>query len=159
MQRGWSCVRQIEREVLAKSRRALVIYGYGHFLRRDTEMEEDNVIRRLDKLYPGKHFPVIVPFAKPGGDAIDPGDFASSETPPIYLDAQSDTIRDRPAARYIEGASGVLGEVTDGIIWYGPEPDETVRPPATLFEKDPAYKAELERRRNLRPRLGPESYR
>ena len=93
-QRGWWGVRQIEREVLAKNRKALVIYGYGHFLRVDDEMEEDdNIIRRLESLYPDQKFSIVVPCARVDGESLDFTNVIEGSANPIYLDSQSEPVR------------------------------------------------------------------
>ena len=49
-----------------------MIYGYGHFLRVDDEMDEDwNLLRRLEALYPEKNFRVILPLTLADDSPMD----------------------------------------------------------------------------------------
>ncbi|MHC4093566.1 MAG: hypothetical protein ACYSVY_25390 [Planctomycetota bacterium] len=152
--RGWSGVRQIERLVLAVDRKALVIYGYGHFLRLDDEMDEDdNMVRRLESLYPHKRFSVVVPFASVGGGTADLTGVIDADSLPVYVDAGSEPFRGWNASEYLWGAVGTLSEVVDGLVYFGTEDDERPRPTDEFYRQHPEYQQELERRRGLKPRI------
>lgn len=154
MHRGWWAVRQIEREVLSKNRKGLVIYGLGHFLRVDGEMEEDdNIIRRLDALYPDRKFWVITPLYAVGGEPLKMPGFSKDSVYPVYLDAGTKPFTDWPTAEHLPDGAGTLKEAVDGLLYFGDVADPRIRPPGDLGETDQEYAKELERRRDLKRRI------
>ncbi|NIR48898.1 hypothetical protein GWO43_10715 [candidate division KSB1 bacterium] len=155
--RGWWTVRQIEREVLAKDRKALVITGRGNVQRFDDEMdEEDNEIRRLEALYPEKKFSVVIPMGEVEANAAAIDDF-TLQNAPIYIDTHSEPFRKLKAGAYLPGAVGTLKDVADALIYFGVE-DKRIRPGDEFYQKHPEYQKELQRRRSLKRRLPPKSY-
>ena len=152
--RGWSGVRQIERQVLARGEKAIVIYGYGHFLRMDDEMEEeDNILRRLEGLYPEKTFRVVVPLVAGEEKTAALSAIEAKADSPGYIDAHSEPFRDWQAEKFLSGAAGTIGQAVDGLIYYGEEKDQLVKPHETFYQDHPRYSEELERRRGLKRRL------
>lgn len=157
--RGWSFVRIIEREVLGKDHKALVIIGRGHLNRRDDEMgEDDNLIRRLEGLYPKKRFSVVVPAYSLTSNATDISDLIKENDFPTYIDSHSAPFKNLEAANYLPGTIGLLEEVVDGLIFWGAAKDQEVGPDEHFYEMHPSYFKELERRRGLTMRLPLKSY-
>ena len=154
MQRGWAAVRKIEREVLSKGRKALVIYGYGHFMRVDDELEEDdNIIRRLESLYPEEKFYAVLPFAKKDGTFLNIEDTLKAKTFPVYIETQAEPFEKWSSKEFFYGGVKTLKDVADALIYFGKRNDERIRSSESFYQKNPEYHNELERRRSLKPRI------
>ncbi len=156
--RGWWFTRMIEREALTPGKKAVVIVGYGHFLRVDDEMDEDyNVVRRLEALHSDKSIRVVLPFALKDGSPGRIPDAVGRTDRPVLLPASVEPFGAWSSDEFFYGGVGSLRYQADGLIYYGPDPDEKVGIPEDYYKGHPAYAAELERRRSLKPRL-PGSY-
>lgn len=158
--RGWSFVRVIEREVIAKNHKALVIIGSGHLNRFDNDMDEDdNLIRRLEALHPQKHFKVVVPVRLLTAEALTIlSSMVKRTNLPIYINTHMSPFNNLKAGNYLPETIGVLGEVVDGLIFWGSIKDEEVSPDKQFYEINSSYYEELKRRQGLKMRLPLKSY-
>ncbi len=156
--RGWWFTRMIEREALTPGKKAVVIVGTGHFMRVDDEMDEDyNVVRRLEALHSDKSIRVVLPFALKDGSPGRIPDAVGRTDGPVLLPASAEPFGAWSSDEFFYGGVGPLRYQADGLIYYGPDPDQEVGIPEDYYKGHPAYAAELERRRSLKPRL-PGSY-
>ena len=146
-----------EREVLAKHQHALLLYGAGHIWRKIATMPTPNLATILDKDYPELLFTVIGLSGRyPDTEKLET--LISTSDRPIFLraigtpigalDANEFIGRDIPVKLFPQGIG--IGEVVDACLYSGTTPDENVTP-RTPTESDPAWEAELKRRRALAP--------
>ena len=155
----------IEKEVLAKGRKALLIAGGMHFLR-GKSMPGENIVGLIEKSHPGKVF--VVEFHEGFGDrTAELESRLSAWTVPSFtpikgtwlgeVDATlrfpKGTIMRRGANGEFEPASPFDGrkmqDLMDGYIYLGPVASLSLVPPPPEVEKDETYMRELERRRKL----------
>ena len=150
----------VGREVLEKGHKALVIYGAGHVWRsaRGGPIPADSTfVPLLDRKYPGRicavlpiaggvypdtrkledllattERPVLLPLKGTPFGALDPNEFIGE---PLHL----------PFRLFPPGVT--LAEVADACVYRGQTPDTTGS--ANSDEADPAYAAEIARRRSL----------
>jgi hypothetical protein len=147
----------IEREVLAKAQRALIVYGAAHLWRKNALNPSPAIATILDKDYSGKLFTIV----RLSGLYPDTGRLQSlistSDRPVLVslkgapmgqLDANEFIGRELPVKLFPDGL-GMAG-VADACIYTGRTPD--TRLSLNMSEpKDPAWQAEQERRRALMP--------
>lgn len=156
--RDESAFRVIEREILAKGQRGLILYGAGHIWRNITLLPTPNLATLLDKKHSGKLFTVVrLSGSYPDSEKLER--MLSSSERPVLVDLQSGPVskldanaflgRDVPVELFPEGLG--MGKVADACIYTGQQPDAVVPVPA-MPDRDPAWMAELERRRALMPR-------
>jgi len=136
----------IEREVIQKGRKALVIYGGAHLVRE--ERRPDNIVSLLDDKYPGKAL-VLIPWST------------------LYLPAaqfqELTGLREGPAIVRLENADWAslsgdqlfpylggepVGTMMDAILFLGPGPDERLEIEPEVLN-DAAYQDELRRRNEV----------
>jgi hypothetical protein len=149
---------RIEREILRKGQRALIVYGAGHVWRKNALNPAPNIATILDRDDPGKLFTVI----RLGGLYPDTARLESliskperpllirlKGTPIGELDANEFIGRDVPVKLFPERLG--IAEVADACVYSGKTPDTSVRSRESR-EQDAAWEAERERRRALMPR-------
>jgi hypothetical protein len=152
----------VEREVLAKGRRALLVVGGDH-LRRGQHANDDptqpNVGTLLERSRPGELFVVDpLPFNERDGDDVH--------------DWVEDELRSwpRPSFALVEGtwlgaqkmSFRALGRVpryeeqVDAVLWLGPESSLTASQADPSLYRSGAYAAELTRRSEILTKIGGE---
>lgn len=145
----------VVREVLAKSRKALLVWGAGHIWRGNTLNPAPNLAALIDREHPGKLFTVI----RLGGVHSESARLEAligREQRPIFvplatsqvgkLSANAFVGRDIPVKLFPEDLG--LAGVADGLVYSGQAPDRTF--PANPPDSD--YEAEKQRRRGFMPR-------
>jgi hypothetical protein len=151
----------VEREVVLPGRRALLIAGILHFVRRHPPNQSDrpNVVELLDARYPGMTSVVVphVGFGHRNGElelrlaslpipalAWINGTWLGDLDPRILFAAGQPT---EDADRY---AGRTLRDMADGYLYLGPRATLTRSlPNPAIYRGDAAYLAELDRRREL----------
>jgi hypothetical protein len=145
----------VEREVLAKGRRAFLVAGADH-LRRGQHANDDpaqpNVGTLLERRHPGKLF------------VVDPLPFNERDGEAAYARVEEE-LRSwpRPSLALLEGtwlgAQGMtfralepdltFGEQVDAVLWLGPETSLTASQADPSLYRSGAYAAELRRRSQI----------
>ena len=156
----------VEREVLARHRRALLISGELHALRKLPPHEKDDgdtfseptVVQLIDKKHPGALFtismvttPAAAEALKMGappsfrvvhGSELEHADFGliapAWKATPIVVNGKHDWKLD-PSNRWPH-----MGKVVDGIVYLGGDETRTFPPPTIYLE--PAYQEQLRKR-------------
>ena len=144
----------VEREILGKKEKALLVYGAGHLWRNNALNPAPNLASLIDRSNPGSLFTVI----RLGGTYPDtprleslipksrPAFAALKGTPAADLDANEFVGRGLPVKLFAVGLG--IGKVADACVYSGQLPDT----PITPNSPDPAYEKEKERRRGFMPR-------
>lgn len=155
--RDESAVHVIEREILGKDQRGLILYGAGHLWRNNILNPTPNIATLLDKNHPGKLF-TVVRLSGPYPDTVKLERLIRSSDRPVLIHLKAGPVtelnanefigRDIPVKLFSEGLG--IGKVADACIYTGQNPDTPMRLPETP-EQDPAWIAEIERRRALMP--------
>lgn len=149
----------VEREVLAKHRRALLIIGDDHLYRGEAANDDPrrpNAGTLLTRRHPGKLFVVAsLPFNPRDGDMVHRWVETALRTWPrpslallrgTWLGAQHVTYRAlEPGLTYSDWA--------DAVLWFGPEPTLTSSQADPAIYRSGAYAAELARRSRLLTKL------
>ena len=162
--RDASYAQVVEREVLARHHRALLIAGRLHAMKavpKDFEMGDDiTVAQRIERRHPGALFSIITVPLDSGAHALRMGAAPSFRTVHGSELANADyQLADYASTitRVPVGGTEVwevepdkhwprLGEVVDGLLYLGG--NTSVYPPATIY-RDPAYQQELRRRAQI----------
>lgn len=147
--RGAHALEVIEREVIAKDRKALLVYGARNFFRRDRGLRAyGNLTTNLESRNPDVRVFVIgtVPEQSPAAAALD--STLALATRPALVRLADSKIGAWPATRLYEFGEGVLGGMADALLYYGPKDDRLVRPTDRVV-RDPAYAQEVARRKAL----------
>lgn len=140
----------VEREVLAKGRKALLLAGMFHALKRGSPL--DTVGSLLEQRHPGSLF-VAMLYSGLGPHTAQVEAAVSRNPAPALVVLSRSWIGALPARSAIvlppvlQVAEGLkLSDVADALLYLGPAASLTeARPPGALYE-DPAYLRELERR-------------
>lgn len=151
----------VEREVLAKGRKALLVYGGMHLIydykKRDIPDRQRDAADLIQRRHPGRLFV----FWAADAAAVAPG-----QTPPIVRIAKGTPLGSEPFAPFAPKGIMVqkvvngqkewvpmdtsdwprIDAITDGLIGLGPE--HTILPDPAIYA-DPAYLAELRRRAKI----------
>jgi hypothetical protein len=150
-ERDRSAAAIIQREVLDRGRRALVLFGSLHIYRNRPGTIVDLLKDRAD----AKWF-VVVPI---DGPTIEPGLVEVHKSVMGDLDASDVLEKSTKRIKVVDGKPvfvdgkvfepGVrLRDVTDALLSFGDEPDESVAPPAGLYSGT-EYGPEIDRRRKI----------
>jgi hypothetical protein len=158
----------VEREVIAKKQKALLVYASGWFIRNQQHLTANGVVPRtdtiggrLDRDFPGflyviaplrsGEYPVTATLEELIGAPASPvllrlqgtvfGSFDANEFGP----ANSAGPKIHP---YIDGTT--MAQVADAVIYRGRVADRMVQPDPS-YEADAAYQAELKRRASFAP--------
>lgn len=139
----------IDREVLRKGRKALVIYGGAHLIK----AEGRKTIRTLlEETYPGKTYSLI-----PWSVRYNPVDVFQGipgvGAAPAFLRLDGPGwagVTAKKIFRYLPDRP--VGEVMDAILYLGSGPDEMLNESPEALN-DAAYQAELKRRRGILEQL------
>lgn len=139
----------IDREVLRKGRKALVIYGGAHLIK----AEGRKTIRTLlEETYPGKTYSLI-----PWSVRYNPVDVFQGipgvGAAPAFLRLDGPEwagVTAKKIFRYLPDRP--VGEVMDAILYLGSGPDEMLNESPEALN-DAAYQAELKRRRGILEQL------
>jgi hypothetical protein len=161
-QRDKSYAEIVEREVLAKGRRALLIIGGAHLERGPLPpgTEGGMMLERLERQYPGQTF-VVVPHEgfRDQNDALEPR-LATWPRPALALLAGT-WLGDVPAGGAVEdvmiGPDGqvaapprdTLADKADAYLYLGPIESLTMEARSPELFRDRAYVDELDRRHKL----------
>lgn len=147
--RGAHALEVIEREVLAKKRKALLVYGSRNFFRRDRTLRAyGNLTTNLEAQHPGVRVFVIgtVPELSPAAAALD--STLKLAARPVLVRLADSKIGSWASTRLFDFGEGVLGEMADALIYYGPVDDRLERP-TDRVTRDPVYAKEVARRKAL----------
>jgi hypothetical protein len=159
----------VEREVLARGRRALLIAGSGHLLRGiGDNLKQPNAATRLEKSHPGKLFVVdslIVPPGDQRDDLLRRARASTARWPRpscavlagTWLGALAQSARpwiNSMAYRALEPRAAGYGAQADAVLYLGPGEVLTAsRPDPAIYHAGP-YAAELRRISERLSRLG-----
>jgi hypothetical protein len=148
-QRSTHTPRVIKSEVIDKGRKALVIYGGAHFFKSDETFGAcaENIRKNLEKLIDEPIFSIL-PLS---GDDIYSKRFQDTtgiSNPPVFVNLKVSGLSELSGNLFFPEASAKLGDFTDGIIFFGTEPDEEAEYD-TEAANDSSYQAEFERRRAI----------
>jgi len=136
--RDGSLATVVEREVLAKGRRALVLAGIAHAVKRGGD-EGPAAAELIERKHPGALFS-IVPIRSPATAAA-----MKMPAPPSFRTVRASELAGMDFALISKVAPGKrVGEVVDGVLYVG-DKETSVYPPPTIY-LDPAYERELRRR-------------
>jgi hypothetical protein len=152
--RAWGSRREqvlgvISREVIAKRRKALLVYGARNFFRRDRGIgESGNLTTNLEARHPGLRVFVVgtVPEHSPVAAALDSA--LTLEDRPVLLRLADSKVGAWPAARLFEFGRDLLADMADGLLYHGAMDDALVRP-TDLVVRDAEYVKEVVRRQEL----------
>jgi hypothetical protein len=136
----------VEREVVAKKRKALMIYPARNFFRRDRGLgPKENLTLSLEAQHPQLRV-YVVGTAPEHSTAID--SLTSLSGFPVLLRLEKSRMGQWPATRVFDFGEGLLQGMADALIYYGPRLDQLERPNSTVFRKK-GYSAEVVRRKGL----------
>lgn len=147
--RGAHVLGVVEREVIAKGRKALLVYGARNFFRRDRALRaQGNLTTSLEARHPDLKVFVIgtVPELSPAAAALDSAITLAAR--PVLVSLAGSKIGAWPAKRLYEFGEGVLSGMADGLLYYGPKDDRQERP-SDRVARDPEYVKEVARRKAL----------
>ena len=145
--RGAHALEVIEREVIAKGRKALLVYSARNFFRRDRAVRAyGNLTTNLEARHPDLRVFVIgtVPERSPARAALD--STLTLGVRPVLVRLAGSKIGAWATARIFEYGEGVLAEMADALVYYGPADDRFVRPSDRVV-RDPEYAKEVARRK------------
>lgn len=139
----------IEREVLARGRHALLVFGSGH-IERDREFDRNgrpgrngwnpgNLAQRLDTTHPGATYWVTTDWENARMDTL-----LARWRPPIVVPLKGTVL----GAMHLGPPSETprLGDLADAFLYLGPTSSLTTSAPAAQLYTDTAYLRELLRR-------------
>jgi len=137
----------IQHEVLARGRRALLIFGSAHVEREQAFERHDkprrprssNLLELLDAEHPGGTLYVTADWGNGATDAL-----LARWRPPVLLRLKGTSLGEIHAGPSIQGPR--LDELADAYLYLGPTSSLTTSVPAPSTYADPAYLRELLRR-------------
>jgi hypothetical protein len=159
----------VEREVLAKGRRALLIAGSGHLLRGiQDNFKQANAATRLEKAHPGKLFvvdPLVVPPGTHRHDLVRRAQASTSHWPrpscaslagtwPGALVQSARPWLNSMAYRAMEPGAARYGAQADAVLYLGPGEALTASRPDPAIYRSGDYAAELRRVSQVQSELG-----
>jgi len=147
--RGAHAIGVIEREVIAKKHKALIVYSARNFFRRDRGVSiRGNLTTRLEAAHPDLHLFVVatVPERSPVEGRLD--STLTVRDRPVLVRLADSKIGMWPSARIFSFATDHLGDMADGLLYFGRKDDRLVRP-TDLVQRDPVYGREVVRRKAL----------
>lgn len=139
----------VKSEVIDKGRKAFIIYGGAHFFKEDDFFGgcSGNLRKNLEKLTQKPVFSILPlsgddPFVKNFHDTIGVARL------PLFVNLKTSELAKLPGNLFFPEARGRLGDFTDGIIYFGTEPDEEAEydPEAA---SDSVYQEERKRRQAI----------
>jgi hypothetical protein len=140
----------VDREVLAKGRKALLLFGRFHALKQGSSRE--TVGSLLEQRHPGMQFVVIL-YAGMGPHSAQVEAALSRSRPPAIILLSTSWIGSLPARSafvlppVLQVAEGLkLRDIADAYLYLGPQASLTEAFPPRATYQDPAYLRELERR-------------
>ena len=143
----------VEKEVLAKGRRALLVFGSSHLVREGAYARADrkpqtsyNLTELLERKHPGSVFAIWVHSGDWG--AISTMDERLAPLPKPCLIRLRDTWLGRVAVGE-PGTSPMMADLADALLYLGPGASQTESEPADAVYDDPAYFDELRRRDSI----------
>jgi hypothetical protein len=151
-QRDETAYTAIEKESLQKHRKALVIYGSGHFLPLGLSGHH-SIGSYLREKYQGRIY-TILPLS--GAQALPLQGLAGIRTAPTLLEIAGSDLARLPANE-VFGPSPLdapAGDLMDAILYLGTGADEIVRARADVVN-DTVYQNELKRRLDLMTKAAP----
>lgn len=148
-QRSTHTPKVVKSEVIDKGRKAFIIYGGAHFYKEDDFWGgcSGNLRKNLETLTDKPVFSILPlsgddPFVKNFQDTIGVTEL------PLFVNLENSKLSKLPGNLFFPEARGKLGGFTDGILYFGTEPDaEAEYDPEAA--NDSTYQAELERRRAI----------
>jgi hypothetical protein len=147
--RGAHALDVIDREVLAKGRKALVVYSERNFFRRDRGMNSDgNLTTHLEERFPKARVFVIgtLPDQAPAMAKLDSA--LTTKDRPVLVSLATSKVGTWPAGLVYPFGSGMLSGMADALLYYGYQDDSRVRPSDRVM-RDPVYTQEVARRKAL----------
>jgi hypothetical protein len=153
----------VEKEVLSKGRRAILIAGGGHLLRgvRNDRTGQPNAATVLEKDHPGKLFvidPLMLPPRGTGEDKRTPRELAIAGWPRPSLALLAGTwLAETPgpmAHRAISPAAKRFGAQADAVLYLGPSELLTASRPEPALYLSGEYAEELKRLKQIATQLG-----
>jgi len=139
----------VERHVLEKNRKALLIAGFGHTLRTSAAFDGKELIDILDRKHPGGVFSVMphAPFL-PMMSQLE-SRLASWPTPSLALLGQ-DWLGGTSAEAILPGTGQkTLAQMANAYLYLGPGGEMTASQTDPAVFRDPEFARELARRRKL----------
>lgn len=139
----------VSREVLAKGRKALMIYSARNFFRSDRGLgSRRNLTLALEATHPTRRVFVVgtVPEHSPAAAALD--SIVPGPERPVLVRLDRSKAGTWPARRIYEFADGSLGGMADALLYFGGMDDRRERPDASVT-RNPAYVQEVARRKGL----------
>ncbi len=148
-QRCTHASRVVETEVLNKNRKALIIYGGAHFYRSSNVVPEPGRMRAsLEKRMRGGRLFTIQPLSGDDEFSRNYQSLASPDSLPSFLRVRGSRLALLRGTLFFTEADGSLAGFTDGILYFGQNPD-SVAVYDPLAAEDDAYQEELKRRKSI----------
>lgn len=122
----------IEKEVLDRGQRALVILGSGHLMKDTDPNREPDATMLVERARPGSMYVVLMTVRKPAG--------TSSPAPPALLRW--------PPVRLPDGREMIAGSYADALLYVGPAPIPA-SPDWAEYRNEPEYLEQLNRRARI----------
>jgi hypothetical protein len=139
----------IESEVVNKKRKAFIIYGGAHFFRtHGLSCASGNLLSYIEDIIDGKVF-VILPISGEDDDASIIQDETKADKFPLFVNLSKSKLSALPGINFFLEADGSLGDFTDGILYFGIQPDNFAEYDSAAAN-DSVYQNELLRRQALR---------
>jgi len=140
----------VEREVIAKGRRAVLIAGADH-LRREVHAnsgaDHPNVATLLDRKYPNKLFIIYpLPFSYDESARQRSEVEMKGSIQPAFAYVDDTWLGNLVLIHRALSPNLTFGEQVDAVLWFGPDNSLTVSQADPAIYQSGAYKAELKRR-------------
>lgn len=150
LQRDSHALQVVEKEVLEKGHRALLLFGRGHVMRESAydrnggeSKEKLNLTESLEKNHPGSVFAIWTHTGNWG--EISEADARLASWPAPGLALLKGTWLGLTAVGE-RGNSPAMQELADGLLYLGPVRLQTLSKPSDALYADPSYLGELLRR-------------
>lgn len=139
----------VKSEVIDKGRKALIIYGGAHFFNSNEPFGtcNDNIKKNLERLINHPVFSIL-PLSGDDESSRKFQEAVGVKDIPLFVNLKTSDLSNLNGNPFFADCFGKLGDFTDGIIYFGTEPDEEAEydPEAA---SDSSYQVELERRRSI----------
>ncbi len=147
--RGAYVLDVIDREVIAKKHKALIVYGARNFFRRDRgTIADGNITTILEQRHPDLRVFVVgtVPDRSPAQARLD--STLTLPARPVLVRLADSRIGTWPTSTIYPFGDGMLSEMADALLYFGHVDDDLVRP-SDRITRDVVYRKEVERRKAL----------
>jgi hypothetical protein len=122
----------INRQVLDKKKKALVILGSNHLMKTTDSHHEPTTTDLVERVHPGSMYVVAMSFRKPAQ--------SMKIAPPVLLPW--------PTLVLPNGETMLVGDYADALLYLG-NPPVTAEPDWASYPRDPGYLKELDRRARI----------